>query len=352
MKKIAIDLTPFVYGRAAGYNEYVFNLLDGFVIALKEKKMFVVLFIRKDQDIYFEKYSDFFEFNYCPSDTVAGRVIWQNLIMPFVLRKFSAVLYTGNLASFFCFIPYCLVVHDLNFKKYPKNFSKLTYVYKSLFTKRSIRCAKKTIVISENVKSELQALGFHDPVVIKNSVSDVSDFECDVPFEGRKFILCASSLDSHKNIESAYLAVRRFVALEPNLVFVFIGNWKVDDFPGSELRGRIYLEGYVSRYRKNQLLKYCSCVLSPSLYEGFGMPYAEAMVNNKLLICCDIDIAREVVSDYPVYINPPFDENSIFSALKNALNLQFKIFRPSSICDYNIDVVATKYIEVLHEFLE
>jgi hypothetical protein len=92
--------------------------------------------------------------------------------------------------------------------------------------------------------------------------------------------------------------------------------------------------------------------LSPSLYEGFGMPYAEAMVNNKLLICCDIDIAREVVSDYPVYINPPFDENSIFSALKNALNFKFTIVRPSSICDYNIDVVATKYIEVLHEFLQ
>jgi glycosyltransferase involved in cell wall biosynthesis len=60
-------------------------------------------------------------------------------------------------------------------------------------------------------------------------------------------------------------------------------------------------------------------MILPSLYEGFGMPYAEALLTGRQVIACDIPIAREVLGDAATFIQPPFGPDEIIAAIQKFL---------------------------------
>ena len=61
---------------------------------------------------------------------------------------------------------------------------------------------------------------------------------------------------------------------------------------------------YVSEGELEQLYKNCSCLLFPSLYEGFGMPPLEAMCYGKPVVASSLSAIPEVCGDGAIYIDP------------------------------------------------
>jgi len=54
----------------------------------------------------------------------------------------------------------------------------------------------------------------------------------------------------------------------------------------------------------NLLYNYCSGLIYPSLYEGFGMPVLEAMKAGSPVICSNSSSLPEVAGEVAIFINP------------------------------------------------
>ena len=66
-----------------------------------------------------------------------------------------------------------------------------------------------------------------------------------------------------------------------------------------------------------ELLASAQCLVSPSLYEGFGIPPLEAMSLGTPVILSDIPVYKEVYSEYPVTFFRAGDADDLFQKLKN-----------------------------------
>lgn len=350
---IAIDATAYVDGRAPGFNYYINALLDGLYLNSTTGKN-ITLFIRKDQATFFSKYKENIKIKHVSIKNVIGRVLWQNFVFSFIASKFDSVIYPGNFAPFFCKRNYLLVVHDLNYIKYPKNFSRLSYWFRRLLSKRSIVKSRNCVAISEHVRAEIKNNYNCNSTVIHNAVnkpiclSNVSDDY--KKFTSTKYLVVVpSSLAIHKNVASAYIAALEIAKNNTDLQFVFFGSWEVEAFPMLETHERVSLLGYVSDDIKAWLFSVCDAILVPSVYEGFGIPYVEALLLGKALICSRIPVAIEVAGDYPFYINTPFGASEIISSINHAYK---KCFSPTSVDNsflkkFSIEYVADKYLELL-----
>jgi glycosyltransferase involved in cell wall biosynthesis len=59
--------------------------------------------------------------------------------------------------------------------------------------------------------------------------------------------------------------------------------------------------------------------VSPSLYEGFGMPLVEALSRGCKVLCTDIEVFREVGKDYVEYFSPD-DPPALLRLIVDRLN--------------------------------
>lgn len=346
-KNICFDFTPYVYGRAAGYNEYTMALLKG--LSETEKNWCnVIIFIRADQEVHFSEFKSKLKFKKINLKSVTQRVLWQNFFLPFFC-KIDFFVFTGNLAPILFFKPYALVTHDLNFLNYPLNFSYLGFLYRKLVIKRSIKNSRISISISHQVKKEISEKYAISSVVIYNAVKYPKLIEKQL----ENYVVCASSLAKHKNIINAYNACKQLVLKNQDVNCYFIGNWNAVDFPVNNVSPNIHLLGYVSDEEKNTLFSQAQCILCPSTYEGFGIPYIEAIFHKKILVCSDIPIAREIAVDYAVYISSPYGEKEI---LKSLLSIDFNSRPPISsntdhIKKFDPAFIASQYLKTIYDYV-
>ena len=349
MKKhtLLIDMTFFIEGHSIGLNSYLLALLDGF------DKLSDDL----DVQVYVaSSYVDDLGGKY-PSISFVGLPFLQFALFRFLYHHFLFFFLQGPGKVFLFpsnFIPMlapsrsAVVIHDLNYLVNSSSFSPIQELYRKIFSKYSILNSQQVISISNQTAQEVLNFSGRVSNVIYNPVSSSFPVPIDPPFPR---ILCASSLSPHKNIPSAAEAVSSFLDIHPRLRinFTFIGSWHPDSFPPIADDARISLLGYVSSCRKNILFSRSSAILIPSLYEGFGIPYVEALMLRKALICADIPIAREIAGSYPFYISRPFGSSSIVEAFCRAFRSDFKSDH-SLIPDLHVfkpDYAANRYASLL-----
>lgn len=356
-KIIAIDGTAYVEGRAPGFNNFLLTLLEG---ASKNWTLNyeILLFVREDQLSSFLLFENVFNVKAVKFNGVIARFFWQNFILPFLSPEYDLILFPANFAPFLSVKEYVLVIHDLNYLSFPGNYSFLSYFGKKALTKKSIVGAKRCVVISNQVKIEVFTYCGVTPTVIHNMVrAPKLNFDRTLlPSElehAPSIIIVPSSLAVHKNVYSAYDAALGIVKADSNITFVFFGGWSVSEFRIKEPHSRILVLGYVSQNIKDALFSICRSVLVPSVYEGFGIPYIEALLIKRTLICCDIPIAREVAGSSPIYINAPYGAPEIADAIERA---RINNFHAENACDLNLNMysqshVSEKYIGVFDSIL-
>jgi glycosyltransferase involved in cell wall biosynthesis len=350
MYKICIDCTAYQYGRAPGFNAYTHNLLIGLNLLLRDEACVSIdVYVRKDQLHWFANKYESIQFKGIDIRSLISRVLWQNLFLPFLSLRYQKILFIGNFAPVISFIKYLLVVHDLNFLKYPQNFSKIALYYRKFIQKISIRNAYSCIAISKHTAKEILEYAGVQSTVIYNPVSEVfpSQYTNKKDKEEEHNILCVSSLAVHKNIDATCEAANRFAKENPNIKIIFIGAWNPENFPCQNFAPGIIPLGFVSDEKKALLFKNADAILIPSVYEGFGLPFIEARMHNKFLICSEIDVAREVVGDFPVYIKAPFDSEEIYLALKRAKAAEFIVKDDKFENLYTPELIAKKYFDIL-----
>jgi glycosyltransferase involved in cell wall biosynthesis len=178
---------------------------------------------------------------------------------------------------------------------------------------RKLQSAHTLFAISKSTADDLVAtLGVPpDRVVVARPGVDIPPITGSAPTQARgKYFLYVGSPDPHKNLAVLLDAVK----LRPQLAekLVITGNWpepvvsalrsQVEADP--LLRGRVDHLGFVTRDELLSLFRSSTAVVLPSLFEGFGLPVAEAMAAGAAVVHSRLPVLEEVSAGCALTFEP------------------------------------------------
>ncbi len=130
----------------------------------------------------------------------------------------------------------------------------------------------------------------------------------------KKYILFVSTIERRKNHEVLYRAYHQLCAADkgndlPLLVFVGMPGWGVGDLMSDIhldplTKGKIRILHSVTDGELNALYQHCLLTVYPSLYEGWGLPVAEALMFGKAVITSGRGSLPEVGGNLVDYVDP------------------------------------------------
>ncbi len=198
----------------------------------------------------------------------------------------------------------------------------MRYYYRPLY-RQALRRATAVITVSHAARADLvRVLGLDgDLVHVTHNGVDQRFFEARAP-EGPRapYLLAVGTLEPRKNIPVLLEAFRRLRADGRDLTLVLVGRqgW-ADPLPRGDLAAHVRLTGAVSDAELPELYAGAACFVLPSLYEGFGLPLAEAMAAGTPAVASDIAALREVGGDAVRYA-PPSDPGALADTIRAALD--------------------------------
>ncbi|MBA3843037.1 MAG: glycosyltransferase family 4 protein [Actinobacteria bacterium] len=203
--------------------------------------------------------------------------------------------------------PVVVTVHDLAVLRHPEWFNRWTATYSKLAVPRVVRAATRLIAVSEFTKSELVSLLAVDAGkirVIPNAVEDV--FSVDGPRADGDYVLAVGTLEPRKNL------ARIARAVDGELRVVGAKGWGGIDPPPN-----VTWLGDVTDGELAALYRGARCLVYASLYEGFGIPVAEALACGCPVVTSRDSPMAEIAGGSAVLVDP-FDVESIRDGIARA----------------------------------
>ncbi|MDX6474944.1 MAG: hypothetical protein QOH95_455 [Gaiellaceae bacterium] len=195
--------------------------------------------------------------------------------------------------------PLVVTVHDLAVLRHPEWFNRWTSTYSRVAVPRVVSAATRVIAVSEFTKRELVAL-LDVPAnlidVVPNGVEDV--FTPDGPQADGDYVLAVGTLEPRKNL------ARIAQAVDCELRVVGVRGWGgVDPPPNVRWLGQVGDDELASLYRGAR------CLVYASLYEGFGIPVAEALACGCPIVTSRGSAMEEIAGDEATYVDPESAES-------------------------------------------
>ncbi len=230
-----------------------------------------------------------------------------------------------------------ITIHDLAIYKHPEWFPAQMFSTR-LLVPQSIKRAKHIIAVSEATKSDIQDF-FNVPdkkiTVIPEAADtallDLHDKDHDVrefyklP---KRYILFVGTIEPRKNLQVLFEAWKRLLIHRPEAVkntqLVLAGGIGFSGEPILALIKKMNLSstvkhiGYVSRNHKILLMQHAAAFVSPTLYEGFGLPVLEAMQIGVPVITTSTASIPEVAGKATLMVEPN-DIEGLAQAMKSVL---------------------------------
>jgi glycosyltransferase involved in cell wall biosynthesis len=222
--------------------------------------------------------------------TVAADVLWYPR-----LRADADILHCPTFRGPFRARQHLVVtVHDLGVLRHPEWFNRWTSTYSRIAVPRVVAAAARVIAVSEFTKRELiSLLDVPDEKirVVPNGVEDV--FTPDGPRAQGDYVLAVGTLEPRKNL------ARIAQAVDGELRVVGVRGWGgVAPPPNVTWLGDVDDEELAALYRGAR------CLVYASLYEGFGIPVAEALACGCAIVTSSGSAMSELAADAATYVDP------------------------------------------------
>lgn len=256
-----------------------------------------------------------------PTERPPARIAWEQAVWPVEARRagidllHSMAFVTPLLAP----RPTLVTVYDLSFLSHPERYTRLRRLYLRTQTRRSCRAAARVVTISEAARADVvRYLGV--PAARVDVVHPAVD-EQFRPLEAarveafrrqhalaRRVVLHVGTLQPRKNIPALIEAFGRLRPAETDLVLVGGKGWLYDQIFGRVqelgLQNHVRFTGYVADDQLPLWYNAADVLVFPSVYEGFGMPIAEAMACGTPVIASNASSIPEVAGDAALFFNP------------------------------------------------
>lgn len=219
--------------------------------------------------------------------------------------------------------PGVLTINDLQHLHYPQFFSEAEYEERERLYRESAERAAHVICISEFTRQHVHRQ-YGIPLEKMSAVWNIPSRNVWHPLKestkvamlermGLKgqFFFYPAHCWPHKNHERLVEAFHRITSELPgDLKLVMTGNPFPEDHPAValirdyDLSSRVMHLGYRSPLEMRALFQGCLALVFPSLFEGFGMPVAEAMIAGKPVLCSNVTSLPELAGNAALTFDP------------------------------------------------
>jgi glycosyltransferase involved in cell wall biosynthesis len=240
--------------------------------------------------------------------------LWEQVTFPLRARRDgAAVLHAPN-----CFLPLrrscpgVVTIHDLAFEAHPEDFSRRTGAKYRWITPRAARSAERVICVSRFTADDVIARYGIAPgkVRVIPNAPGLPVTDAPVP-EGGPYLLAVGDLRGKKNLERL-VAAHALLGTGHRLVLAGLGE------PAHALPPGVEATGWVDDARLDALMRGADVLVHPSLYEGFGLVVAEAMVRGTPVACAATTALPETAGGAAVLFDP-LSVEAIAAGIREAL---------------------------------
>jgi glycosyltransferase involved in cell wall biosynthesis len=229
-----------------------------------------------------------------------------------------------------------VTVHDLSYVRVPECFPDVLKNYLNRAVPRALRRADLVLADAASTERDLQDVYGLPPDRIKVLYSGVDERFCEqVPEADRArvrqkyglrdpYLLSVSTIQPRKNYVRLIEAFAQVVSNGANLKLVISGGkgWMYDDVYATVERlglgERVVFTGFTPDEDLPALYAMATLFVYPSLYEGFGLPVAEAMACGVPVVSSNASSLPEVAGDAALYFDPR-DVDAMARSVRGAL---------------------------------
>ncbi len=257
----------------------------------------------------------------------ATRIAWEQLTLPGLLRQrhidvlHSPVNVLPELLPARCAT--VITLHDLAFLRFPHVLTRAKRLYHRTFTIHSLRSATMIISVSESTKRDIYELvGIPAERIetvypcIDERFSGSVDEQSMHTFREQHaltedFLLYLGTLEPRKNIPTlleAYASLRQRYARREKLVLAGGKGWLYDAIFARVrqlgLENEVVFPGFVPENEQALWYHTAAAFVYPSLYEGFGLPVAEALACGTPVVTSNVSSLPEAGAGIALCVNP------------------------------------------------
>ncbi|MBI5591182.1 MAG: glycosyltransferase family 4 protein [Deltaproteobacteria bacterium] len=230
-------------------------------------------------------------------------------------------------------IPVVSVIHDFQYQEFPHFFTPDEYFHRNAFMQDVARKADAVICVSEYTRqAAVQSLSiplersFVIPNCVQLRLKRLDSEEKTALLErlgiaAQPYLFYPANFWPHKNHRMLLTAYGIYLSRhpEPPLHLVLTGALTGGQQALKDCVGRmgltpyVHFPGYISENELSAVWEGCSCLIFPSLFEGFGIPVLEAMNFNKPVLCSNASSLPEVAGNAALYFDPRKPEDMLRS---------------------------------------
>ncbi len=231
--------------------------------------------------------------------------------------------------------PIVLTIHDLAFRRDRSHFTRHGVRFFEAALRRAREAADIVLCSSEATRADCLEAGFPPgrlrvvPLGVRYfDLGDAHDAagavtEAREAFGLRRpYVVTLGTVEPRKNLRVllAAFAELRSAGHDLDLVVVGPGGWG-DDLNGAvaALGPHVHFTGFVDERTKAALLRGAEVMAYPSLWEGFGLPVLEAMVQGTPVVTSAGIATEEVAGDAAVLVDP-HDERALAHAIASVID--------------------------------
>lgn len=216
-------------------------------------------------------------------------------------------------------VPVVMTVHDLSYIVHPRYHTRLNGGYLRLMTPITARAARLIIADSEATRRDLiERVGVAERRIRVIYIGVDEAFarrpdDATVDAVRRRYgltepyILSVGTQEPRKNLHGtlrAYRLLAERLDAAPLLALVGGKGWGVDEATLAGDERRVYRLGYVPDADLAALYAGCAAFVYPSLYEGWGLPVAEALALGAPVVTSSLSSLPEVAGDAALLVDP------------------------------------------------
>jgi glycosyltransferase involved in cell wall biosynthesis len=230
-------------------------------------------------------------------------------------------------------VPTVLTVHDMIFKLFPEHQKPLNYWYLNMTMPLYCRRAGAILTVSKASKHDIvehYKLAPERVTVIHEAASpELAPVAQAVVEEARRryglpesFLLHVGTIEPRKNLTRLIEALQRLRegGLRIPLVLASAKGWLYDEFfrrlEELDVRDAVHFTGYVPTGDLPLLYNAATLVITPSVYEGFGLPVLEAMACGTPVVSSNSSSLPEIGGEATVYFDP-YDVEAMASVIRD-----------------------------------
>ena len=269
-----------------------------------------------------------------------ARILREQFSLPGILKRaaIDVVWNPGNGALLFTAIPQATTIYDMQFTRFPEDFSGKELRAIKFVVGHALKKSGKILTISEFSRQEIiraSATQFEKIEVVPSAVSEIfgnrlpGDFMAErmmaLVHGSEPHILCVANTYPHKSVETAVEAFGEIIAEIPHKL-VIVGKPRRGDAAVEAAisalpdPGRVVRLRHVAELDLAALYQGADLFILPSKYEGFGLPILEAMAAGVPVISTHSGAVPEVGGDTIEYAKPG-DASAFAAAMRRLLSL-------------------------------